>query len=81
MSKSLNEDAVNSMTASGLSSSTSLESLCVDQLLMELKSVAIDWKTFRNVSQCSCAIPFEHYTKKVGQCTSREIVETILIIV
>ena len=64
MSKSMNDE--DGMTQSGLSSSTSLDNLCVDQLLVELKSVAIDWKTFRNVKTCSCAMPFEHYTKKVG---------------
>ncbi len=46
-------------------STVSVESLCVENLLAELKSVAIEWKVFRNVKQCSCAMPFEPYNKKV----------------
>ena len=43
----------------------SSDSLCVENLLAELKSVAIEWKIFRNVKQCNCAMPFEPYNKKV----------------
>ena len=66
MSKSMNDEVGLSMQTSGLmSTSLSLETLCLDSLVTELKSVAVDWKTFRTVRVCSCAMPFEHYTKKV----------------
>ena len=37
----------------------------VEQLLQELQSVAVEWKTPRAVKNCSCALPFEQHTKKV----------------
>ncbi|CAH1777080.1 unnamed protein product [Owenia fusiformis] len=40
------------------------DNLAVDTLLMELHSIAVDWRQLRNVTQCSCAAPFEHFTKK-----------------
>ena len=49
-----------------LSRSTSLEKLNVDQLVLELQSVAIDWQTFRNIHTCSCAMPFDYFTKKAS---------------
>ena len=71
MSKSMNDEVGMSMQTSGMmSSSISLETLCLDSLVIELKSVAVDWKTFRNVKVCSCAMPFEHYTKKVSNYSS-----------
>ncbi|KAG7165960.1 Myotubularin-related protein 8-like [Homarus americanus] len=30
----------------------------------ELSSVALDWKTFRNVRECSCSTPFDHFSRK-----------------
>ncbi|XP_066971474.1 myotubularin-related protein 6 isoform X3 [Macrobrachium rosenbergii] len=30
----------------------------------ELASVALDWKTFRNVRECSCSTPFDHFSRK-----------------
>ena len=36
-----------------------------DQLLGELQSVAVEWKSLRQATSCSCAMPFEHHTKKV----------------
>ena len=41
-----------------------LDSLVIEQLLLELQSVATDWKAFRNVKTCSCAMPLEHFVKK-----------------
>ncbi|XP_045583051.1 phosphatidylinositol-3,5-bisphosphate 3-phosphatase MTMR6 isoform X1 [Procambarus clarkii] len=29
-----------------------------------LSSVALDWKTFRNVRECSCSTPFDHFSRK-----------------
>lgn len=60
LSKSLVEEA------GRLSESDSLENLQIEQVLMELMSVATEWKSLRNVKNCSCAMPFEQYTKKVG---------------
>ncbi|XP_063597502.1 myotubularin-related protein 8-like isoform X2 [Penaeus indicus] len=30
----------------------------------EITSVALDWKTFRNVRECSCSTPFDHFSRK-----------------
>lgn len=37
----------------------------VEQLLVELQSVAVEWKSLRRATSCSCAIPFEQHSKKV----------------
>ncbi len=58
MSKSLLED--------GLSETPSIEDLRIENLLAELQSVAVHWSSLRNVTNCSCALPFEQYTKKVS---------------
>ena len=39
--------------------------VAVDQLLCELQSVAVEWKSLRQATNCSCAMPFEHHSKKV----------------
>ena len=48
----------------GLSRSASTDQLSLDQLLQELKTVAVGWRSFRGVHSCSCASPFDHYAKK-----------------
>ena len=48
-----------------MSHSDSNENLSIDQLIAELSSVAVDWKSLRNIKHCSCATPFEHFTKRV----------------
>jgi len=40
--------------------------VAVDRLLGELQSVAVEWKSLRQATSCSCAMPFEHHSKKVG---------------
>ncbi|KAE8743901.1 hypothetical protein FOCC_FOCC009459 [Frankliniella occidentalis] len=35
-----------------------------DQLSEEVKSVALDWKTLRNIEECSCSTPFDHFSRK-----------------
>lgn len=40
------------------------DQLSLDLLVFEMNSVAIDWKSFRNVHNCSCASPFNSFTKK-----------------
>ncbi|XP_025086594.1 myotubularin-related protein 6-like isoform X2 [Pomacea canaliculata] len=44
--------------------SPSTETLTDDFLDLEMKSVAVEWKSFRSVFTCSCAIPFDYYVKK-----------------
>ncbi|KAG8191986.1 hypothetical protein JTE90_002256 [Oedothorax gibbosus] len=34
------------------------------QLLEEMDSVALDWKTLRNVRECICSTPFDHFSRK-----------------
>lgn len=37
----------------------------VDVLSEELDSVALDWKTLRNVKECPCSTQFDHFSSKV----------------
>ena len=46
--------------------SPSSENLSEDLLRAEVKTVASDWRTLRNVVTCSCATPFDYYVKKVS---------------
>ncbi|XP_052076365.1 myotubularin-related protein 6-like isoform X1 [Mytilus californianus] len=74
MSKSVPEDLNINMTLPGIEDcrtmdssmtrSASAEQLNLDYLVLELTSVALDWKSFRNVHNCSCASPFDRFTKK-----------------
>ncbi|GFV60258.1 myotubularin-related protein 8 [Trichonephila clavipes] len=34
------------------------------QLMEELDSVALEWKTLRNVRECICSTPFDHFSRK-----------------
>lgn len=43
------------------------DQLSLDLLSLEMSSVAIDWKSFRNIHNCSCASPFNSFTKKAWQ--------------
>ena len=61
MSKSLQDNMV-----PPVSKQDSIEGLAPENLLKELQSVAVEWKSFRNVKHCGCAMPFEHFNKKVG---------------
>lgn len=68
MSRSGIDDGVYiGMEASGMVRSPSSDQLSVDQLIAELKTVAIGWKSFRNVNSCACATPFDYYVKKVSK--------------
>ena len=64
MSRSGIEDGNYTMENSMLTRSPSSEQLSLDQLVAEMKTVALDWRPFRNVHNCSCATPFDHYMKK-----------------
>ncbi|GLH05028.1 Putative phosphatidylinositol 3-phosphate 3-phosphatase myotubularin mtm1 [Gryllus bimaculatus] len=44
----------------------SVELISVDQLAAELNSVALDWKTLRNIRECICSTPFDHFSRKVS---------------
>lgn len=63
MSKSLNLDDV--VVTSGSSDVDALDPVQIEQLLNELQSVAIEWKSLRSAVMCSCAMPFEQHSKKV----------------
>lgn len=45
-------------------SSNTADVLSVDQLAAELESVALDWKTLRNIRECVCSTPFDHFSRK-----------------
>ena len=66
LSKSGMEDGSVTMETSMLSSSTSPDCLSLDVLLMEIRSVALDWRSFRNIPNCICASPFDSFTKKAS---------------
>lgn len=38
----------------------------IQELTKDLESVAIDWKTLRNITECSCSTPFDHFSRKVS---------------
>lgn len=42
-------------------------------LTEEISSVALDWKSMRNVTTCSCSTPFDQFSKKVSSihCISK----------
>ncbi|KAF4530975.1 hypothetical protein B566_EDAN019041, partial [Ephemera danica] len=39
-------------------------SMTVEQLSLEVQSVALEWKTLRNVRECSCSTPFDTFSRK-----------------
>ncbi|KAF6016549.1 MTMR6 [Bugula neritina] len=41
-----------------------LDNVTLDQIYQEMDSVAINLKTLRNRLQCSCSLPFQHYSKR-----------------
>jgi hypothetical protein len=46
-------------------SSGATDIMSVEQLAAELGSVALDWKTLRNIKECICSTPFDHFSRKV----------------
>jgi len=44
-----------------------LDNVTLDQIYQEMDSVAINLKTLRNRLQCSCSLPFQHYSKRVSR--------------
>ena len=49
-------------------SGTPVESSVVSsgQLRREIDSVSLDWRSLRNISECVCSTPFDHFSKKVS---------------
>lgn len=43
----------------------SLDIMSSTLLTDAVESVAVDWKSFRNIKQCVCDNPFEHFSRKV----------------
>lgn len=37
----------------------------VEEINKDLESVALDWKTLRNIKECGCSTPFDHFSRKV----------------
>lgn len=35
------------------------------QIEEEIGSVALDWKTIKNIKECVCSTPFDHFSRKV----------------
>ena len=35
------------------------------QLRREIDSVSLDWRRLRNIKECVCSTPFDHFSKKV----------------
>lgn len=46
-------------------SSNTADVMSVEQLAAELGSVALEWKTLRNIRECACSTPFDHFSRKV----------------
>lgn len=40
--------------------------LC-DNVRKELDSVAVDWKSLRTTTACSCTTPFDQFSRKVSK--------------
>lgn len=36
------------------------------QLRREIDSIALDWRSLRNIKECVCSTPFDHFSKKVS---------------
>lgn len=45
------------------------DSSAIKELTLEMESVALDWKTLRNITECSCSAPFDHFSRKVSHNT------------
>ncbi|KAK5644181.1 hypothetical protein RI129_008026 [Pyrocoelia pectoralis] len=43
---------------------SSADSKGVQEVMSSLESVALDWKTLRNISECGCSAPFDHFSRK-----------------
>ncbi|XP_063232371.1 myotubularin-related protein 6 isoform X3 [Bacillus rossius redtenbacheri] len=56
----------NKVTANAVSglSGAKAEVTSADQLAEEVGSVALDWKSLRNIRECVCSSPFDHFSRK-----------------
>ncbi|KAL3174184.1 hypothetical protein MRX96_041344 [Rhipicephalus microplus] len=50
--------------ASTEAASTHFGSTVLQKLMEEFDSVAVDWKSFRNIKECPCSTPFDHFRRK-----------------
>ena len=41
------------------------------QLRREIDSIALDWRSLRNIKECVCSTPFDHFSKKVSPSVSK----------
>lgn len=45
------------------------KSVGIQEITKGLESVAVDWKTLRNINECSCSTPFDTFSRKVKTFT------------
>ncbi|KAH7952763.1 hypothetical protein HPB49_000957 [Dermacentor silvarum] len=45
----------------------SFGSTVLQKLMEEFDSVAVDWKSFRNIKECPCSTPFDHFRRKATE--------------
>lgn len=49
----------------------------MQELTTELESVALDWKTIRNIKECGCSTPFDHFSRKVRTHQYRALISEL----
>lgn len=50
---------------SSVNSKSEVANITSDMLKNEIDSVALEWKTLRNIVECNCSTPFDYSTRKV----------------
>jgi hypothetical protein len=58
-------------------STNATDVMSVEQLAAELDSVALDWKTLRNIRECVCSTPFDHFSRKVRDVFCSKVVHKL----
>jgi len=46
------------------------------QLRREVESVCLDWRSLRNIKECVCSTPFDHFSKKVFYLFSLNLINS-----
>lgn len=49
----------------------------INEITSEINSVALDWKSLRNVTTCACSTPFDQFSKKVGTIKDSQLFRAI----
>lgn len=64
-------------------SGTPVESSVVSsgQLRREIDSVSLDWRSLRNINECVCSTPFDHFSKKASRPVNRFLLVTVRLVV